>query len=158
MSPTPETSSIAERELCTSRLLDAPPAAVYGAFADPAQLARWWGPSGFTNTIEVFELRPGGEWRLTMHGPDGRDYANLSRFTEVQPGERIVFVHDEPHGFEMTLTFDATPGGRTRLGWRMRFESAEACERVRAVVVPSNEQNIDRLAALLQAQGAARPG
>lgn len=49
---------------------------VFAAFADPALLARWWGPNGFTNTFAVLEFREGGAWTFTMHGPDGRDYAN----------------------------------------------------------------------------------
>ena len=46
----------------TGRLLPATPRAVFAAFEEPDRLARWWGPSGFTNTFECFEFRPGGRW------------------------------------------------------------------------------------------------
>jgi uncharacterized protein YndB with AHSA1/START domain len=77
----------------------------FGAFSDPSVLAKWWGPKGFTSTIEEFDLRPGGAWRLVMHGPDGTDSHNVSGFVEVVPAERVVYDHLEPvHRFRMTMT------------------------------------------------------
>src|SRR6185369_10233222 len=62
---------------------------VFKAFADPTHLARWWGPSGFRNTFEEFDFRPGGTWRFTMHGPDGTDHPNRSVFLDIQEPARI---------------------------------------------------------------------
>src|SRR4051812_27530583 len=92
MDITPD-SSTADREFVHSRLIDAPQERVFQAFADPARLARWWGPNGFTSTFEVFEFRAGGMWRFVMHGPDGTDYPNESVFVEVAACERVVFEH-----------------------------------------------------------------
>ena len=142
-----------EREIVSTRVFAAPRAAVFGAFADPARLAQWWGPRGFTNTIQEFDLRPGGRWRFTMHGPDGADYPNEKEFTEVVPAERIVFRHAQTaHGFQMRMTFAEESGG-TRLIWRMAFDSAADCAPVKSFIAAANEQNFDRLAAHL----AARP-
>jgi uncharacterized protein YndB with AHSA1/START domain len=137
-------------EIVSSRRFDAPRAAVYAAFTDPAVLARWWGPQGFTSTFELFELRPGGAWRFTMHAPDGSAYPMEKEFVEVVPLERIVVRHLNPpsHRFLQTILFADEAGG-TRITWRMRFELPEEAERVRAVVVEANEQNLDRLAAQL---------
>ena len=135
----------ADREIVSTRLFDAPRELVFRAFADPSHLARWWGPAGFTNTFREFDLRPGGVWRFTMHAPDGTDYHNESVFTEVVTLERVVFEHRKPiHKFRMTITF-ADEGGKTRVTWRMRFETAEECARVKAFAEPANEQNFDRL-------------
>jgi uncharacterized protein YndB with AHSA1/START domain len=124
---------------------------VFNAFADPARLPRWWGPKGFTNTIHQFDLKPGGRCRLTMHGPNGVDYHNEKEFTEVVKPERIVFQHLEPmHHFQMTMLF-AEEGGKTRLTWRMLFESAAEATRLRSFISEANEQNFDRLAAHLVA-------
>lgn len=49
-----------DREILTVREFDAPRERVFEAFTDPARLARWWGPKGFTNTFQEFDLRPGG--------------------------------------------------------------------------------------------------
>jgi uncharacterized protein YndB with AHSA1/START domain len=135
-----------DRAIVSVRTFDASPAAVYAAFADPARLARWWGPAGFRDTIHAFDLRPGGLWKHTMHGPDGTDYHNESAFVEVVPNERVVFDHGKPiHRFRMTITFDGN-GGKTTLTWHMAHATAEECAKVRAFVPDANEQNFDRLA------------
>jgi uncharacterized protein YndB with AHSA1/START domain len=134
------------REFVHSRWIDAPRERVFRAFSDPAHLARWWGPNGFSSTFQEFDLRPGGAWRFVMHGPDGTDYSNESVFAEVQAPERIVFDHLSGHHFTMTLTF-AEQGGGTLVGWRQVFDTAAERERIAPFVLQANEQNLDRLAA-----------
>ncbi|HET7203422.1 MAG TPA: SRPBCC family protein [Steroidobacteraceae bacterium] len=135
------------REVFHTRLIDAPRERVFRAFSDPAHLARWWGPDGFSSTFETFEFRPGGSWRLVMHGPDGTDYPNESVFREIVPSERIVLEHlGGMHHFWMTLTFDAQ-GEQTLVGWRQVFDTAEHRARIAPIVERANEQNLDRLAA-----------
>ena len=69
-------SDEADNEITSSRVFNASRERLYAAFADPAQVAVWWGPAGFTNTIHDFDLRPGGKWLFTMHGPDRGNYQN----------------------------------------------------------------------------------
>jgi uncharacterized protein YndB with AHSA1/START domain len=135
---------VSDRELSTSRLLDAPREPVFNAFADPVRLARWWGPEGFTNTFHEFTLLPGGKWRFVMHGPDGTNYPNESVFIEILRGERIVFNHVSLPRFQMTITFEEY-GGKTRVGWHQLFATPEECRRVAKFAVEANEQNLDRL-------------
>jgi uncharacterized protein YndB with AHSA1/START domain len=138
-----------DRDIVSTRTFDFPRERVFEAFSDPSRLARWWGPKGFTSTVHEFDLRPGGTWRFTMHGPDGVDFPSESVFVEVVKPERIVFQHvSEDHRFDMTVTLDEQGGG-TRLTWRMRHASAGECARVKRFVVDANEQNFDRLAAEL---------
>ncbi len=133
----------------TSRVLKSPVVRVFRAWTDPVLLAQWWGPNGFTNTIHVFEPRPGGAWNLTMHGPDGADYPNESRFTEVVPNERIVFEHMRPmHPFTARVHFNAVPGG-TRIDWEMIHPTQEEYDKVIGFVPRANEENLDRLETLL---------
>lgn len=140
-----------DREIVSTRVFDAPRERVFRAFSDPQVLARWWGPDGFTSTFQEFDFRPGGAWRFVMHGPDGADYRNASDFIEVVSPERIVLEHLRPmHRFQMTMTF-ADEAGKTRLTWRMEFESVAELERVRAFIPGANEQNFDRLQAQLAA-------
>ena len=139
--------STADREFVHSRLIDAPREQVFAAIADPARLARWWGPNGFTSTFEVFEFRRGGAWRLVLHGPDGTNYPNENRFTEIVVPQRVVVEHlGAPHHFELTITF-TVQGAGTLVGWRQVFDTAEEKQRIAAFVAPANEQNLDRLAA-----------
>ena len=82
-----------------------------------------------------------------MHAPDGTDYHNLSEFIEVVPNQRIVFRLGKPiHQFQMTMTF-ADEAGKTRLTWRMVFDTVEGADKVRGFVPQANEQNFDRLGA-----------
>jgi RimJ/RimL family protein N-acetyltransferase/uncharacterized protein YndB with AHSA1/START domain len=139
--------STADREFVHSRLIDAPREQVFAAIADPARLTRWWGPNGFTSTFEVFEFRPGGAWRFVLHGPDGANYPNENRFTDIVAPERIELEHlSATHHFLMTITLEAD-GERTRVGWRQVFDTAAERERIADVVTPANEQNLDRLTA-----------
>jgi uncharacterized protein YndB with AHSA1/START domain len=141
-----------DREVVSTRLIDAPRERVFAAFSDPAQLAKWWGPNGFTNTINKFEFHEGGDWHLTMHGPDGTDYRNESVFVEIVEPERIVYDHLRTmHRFLMDMMFFDF-GGKTRLIWRQRFESPEELERIKAFVPAANEQNFDRLEAHLKGE------
>ena len=143
-----------DRDLFTSRLIDAPCERVFAAFADPERLARWWGPDGFTNIFQEFDLRPEGQWRFVMHGPNGGDYKNESVFREVVPPTRVVFDHVSPPRFTMTISL-AEEAGRTRVIWHQRFPTAAECDKVRGFAPTANEQNLDRLAAEVARSGGA---
>lgn len=134
----------------TERMLPFTPSAIYGAFASAPLLAAWWGPDGFTNAFEIFDFKVGGRWVFVMHGPDGSSYPNQSVFTELEPARRIVIRHDcSPH-FTLTVQLSAVAGG-THLTWEQAFDDAETARAVRAIVVPANEQNLDRLTRALSA-------
>ena len=138
----------AAREIISTRVIDFPRELVWKAWTDPVHLATWWGPKGFTNTFHEFNLKPGGMWRFIMHGPDGKDYKNESLFVEVEENAWIVFNHISAPQFQVTATF-VDCDGKTKIVFNMRFESAAACENMKPICVPSNEQNFDRLEAEL---------
>ncbi|MBF4990809.1 SRPBCC family protein [Methylophilus sp. QUAN] len=137
-----------DRIMRTSRLLPYSPAAVYRAFAMPELLAKWWGPEGFTNTFEVFEFKPGGQWRFVMHGPDGKRYPNESVFAALEPNSKIVIEHVCAPLFTLTVKLTAVVNG-TEVSWAQVFADVETAEAVRHIVVPANEQNLDRLTRVL---------
>lgn len=155
--PTNDAPPAADPCVCsTTRRVDAPRGEVFAAFADPARLARWWGPAGFRNTFDTFDLRPGGAWRFVMHGPDGTDYPNESVFVEVRAPELVVFEHlSKDHHFVMTITF-AAHGAQTVVGWHQRFDTPAHRDMVAPVVLEANEQNLDRLAVEVARGRAAR--
>lgn len=145
----------ANGEVVSERVFNAPRGVVFGAFADPDRLARWWGPKGFANTFHEFDLRPGGTWRFVMRDPDGAEYPLTKEFLEVAPPERVVLRQlGGMHQFQMAMTF-AEEGSRTRVTWRMRFDSLEEGERVRSFIATANEENFDRLESLLAAEAQA---
>jgi len=141
-----------DREIVITRVFDAPRELVFEVWTDPKHVAQWWGPNGFTTTIHEMDVRPGGVWRHTMHGPDGKDYPNKSTFIEVVKPERIVYSHsggrkgDPGAQFEATWTFEAQ-GNKTKLTLRMVFPSAAARDGVVKTynAIEGGNQTLDRL-------------
>jgi uncharacterized protein YndB with AHSA1/START domain len=151
MSPTPPAGD-AGGEIVTVRVLPAPREHVFAAHADPAALAAWWGPKGFTNVFHAFEFRPGGAWRFTMRGPGDAAYEMNHEFAEIVAPERIVVRHlQRGHDFTLTITLTAQPGG-TEVAWRMVFDDPAEGARLRDFIAAANAENLDRLAAHLRAQ------
>ncbi|UUZ82506.1 SRPBCC family protein [Paenibacillus sp. P26] len=147
------TTTMGENEVISIREFDVPRELVFRAWTTPDLLARWWGPHGFTNTFHECDLRPGGTWDFTMHGPDGKDYPNRSVFVEIVPNERIVLDHLSAPQFRVTVAFDDL-GGRTKVTFRQTFQVKEQFEQVRERCMEGNEQNFDRLGELLQEERA----
>jgi len=84
---------------------------------EPQHVVNWWGPRGFTTTIQEMDVRPGGVWKHIMHGPDGANYPNHSVFREVVAPERLVFATKIANPFHLArytladLFLDTTPYG-----------------------------------------------
>lgn len=140
-------------ELKLTRVYEAPVSAVWNAWTDVNQLAQWWGPRGFTITTHSKDLRVGGTWRYTMHGPDGVDYPNVTRYLEVEPNRRLVYDHggtdDTPPLFRVTVAFTETPRG-TKMDMTMTAPTAEALREMRTVIKrASGESTWDRLSEFL---------
>ncbi len=130
------------------RVLPHQPRPVFEAFARPELLSRWWGPDGFTNTIEVFEFRPGGSWNFVMHAPDGSNHPNESVFLELHDPFKLVIQHVSQPRFVLTVTLAPHEDG-TAITWAQEFEDGATAARLRHIVEPANEQNLDRLMAVL---------
>jgi hypothetical protein len=127
-----------------SREFSASPEQVFQAIQNQSILARWWGPIGFSNTFDVFEFAAGGRWIFTMHGPDGKDYANECAFVEIVPNALLRLKHVNLPRFELTLTITACAKG-AHLDWLGVFENKEFAEGLRDFLTTANEQNLDRL-------------
>jgi len=79
-------------DLVISRLLNAPRAALWRAWTEPALLAEWWCPKPWTTQVKAFDLRPGGDFHTFMQGPDGGTSDNPGCFLDIVPGARLVFT------------------------------------------------------------------
>jgi hypothetical protein len=133
------------RDIITRRDLPFRPRQIWDAFQNPERLARWWGPDGFTNSFETFDFRPGSEWVFVMHCPDGKNYDNRIVFDTLDAPRRIVFTHVPAPWFQTTIELQVLTESTTHFHWRMRFESPEMREKVSAICIPANEQNLNRL-------------
>lgn len=141
--------SIESRSDSKRRLLAASPAEIFAAISDPTRIARWWGPAGFSNTIHTFDFIPGGSWLLTMHGPDGKNHPNESRFVRIIADQLFEIEHLNGHHFLLTIELVPTAGG-TEVSWRQTFDSADHYRGIANFIATANEQNLDRLAAEVQ--------
>lgn len=132
-------------EIFSTRILNFPMEKVYQAFADPSILKNWWGPNGFTNTIHEFDLKPGGKWVLTMHGPEKGNYENSSVFKTVKPNELVRWKRISQPLFDMEIAFENINDSKTKISFRMIFETVENCNKIKPFAQPKNEKNFDRL-------------
>ena len=123
-----ENTDTTGREQRTSLLLDAPIELVWEVWTEPEHIKHWWGPDGFTNTIKKMEVKPGGQWIFTMHGPDGVSYPNRTIFTEVVPNKKLVHEHLDPN-FIAIIEFERQ-GDQTLLNWYKLYETTQLFEMV----------------------------
>ena len=114
------------REQRTSLLLDAPVSLVWEVWTRPEHIRHWWGPDGFTNTIEKMQVEAGGEWNFIMHGPDGKDYPNRTIFRELIRHRKIVHEHFDPN-FIAIIEFKPQ-GDKALLNWYKLYETRELFE------------------------------
>ncbi|MBK8698547.1 MAG: SRPBCC family protein [Saprospiraceae bacterium] len=132
-------------EIVSSRIVDAPVNLVFRAWAEPNHLINWWGPSGFTNTFNVFDFRVGGIWSYIMHGPDKGHYANECEFIKIKPPSLIAWKRYSKPIFQVLFTLEEVSEDKTKIVFKMLFNSAEGCRKVNAFAVDKNEENFDRL-------------
>jgi len=147
------TAQPGELRLEITRRLSAPPPVVFRACTEPEELAKWWGPEGFTTASVELDLRVGGSYRIAMQPPDGELFHLTGQFTQIDPRERLAYTFRwepaDPDDLEnlVTLTFRDAHGATEVLldhgpfateerralhddGW------SESLERLEAVVSP----------------------
>jgi uncharacterized protein YndB with AHSA1/START domain len=147
-------------EIRITRIFDAPVHAVWDAWTDPRQVAQWWGPRGFTLTTHSKDLKPGGSWSYTMHGPDGVDYPNKTLYLEVEKYSKLVYDHggndDRPPLFRVTVFFSEAEG-KTRMEMSMTLPTPEAAEETRKFIKKAGgDSTWDRLAEYLEKESSGK--
>jgi uncharacterized protein YndB with AHSA1/START domain len=101
-------------------VLPAPPSLVFRALTDPPELAKWWGPHGFTIPGLELDLRVGGGYRIAMQPPEGELFYLQGEFREVDPSRRLAYTFrwedPDPDDVETTVTLSLRDlGGSTEL-------------------------------------------
>ncbi len=129
-------------------MLRAHRAVVFDACTEPGQLAKWWGPRGFTSPSIELDLRVGGSYRIAMQPPDSELFYLVGEYVDIEPPSRLAYTFrwEEPdpedqetvvtltfreHGESTKLTLDQGPfatEGRYDLhhaGWSDGLERLE---------------------------------
>lgn len=132
---------------------------LWGAFADPRQLERFWGPPGFPATFTSFDLRPGGRADYRMTSPQGERFHALWQVTAVEEPDRITFrdlfanadgtVDESLPASETVLSFERVGEG-SRVTVLTSFESsADLDAMIRMGMLEGYEQAFGQLDTVL---------
>lgn len=84
-----------KKDLVLTRVFDAPIELVWNAWADPEQVKRWWGPTGFTCPVAKIDFREGGTSLVCMRAPKefgGQDMYNTWSYRKIVSMSRIEFI------------------------------------------------------------------
>lgn len=141
-------------EIQLTRVYDAPVKVVWDAWVDPKKAAHWWGPRGFTITTHSKDLKVGGHWDYTMHGPDGTDFPNFTTYLEVEKYKKLVYDHggnkDRSPMFRVTVLFNEV-NGKTKMDMTMALPTPEAAENTRKFIKKAGgDSTWDRFAEYLE--------
>jgi uncharacterized protein YndB with AHSA1/START domain len=120
--PLPSGSSATRSDELTlemTRVLPAGRSIVFGTFSRPNELAKWWGPEGFSTPSLEFQARVGESYRIEMQPPEGDRFYLTGEFREVDPPARLAytFVWEDPDPDDVDMVVD--------LSFRDRGESTE---------------------------------
>lgn len=128
-SPKLEVTTPTDKELCMTRVFDAPRKLVWEAWTNPKHLPQWLlGPEGWTMPVCEIDLRPGGKWRFVWRKSDGKEMEMSGVYKEVAPPERVV--HTERWGPEWPETLNTLvlteKDGKTTAALTALYVSKEA--------------------------------
>lgn len=137
-------------EIVSGRIFSVSQTLLFSAFKDPEILKKWWGPEGFSNTFKLFEFREGGKWEFIMHGPEKGNFPNEVEFVKIVEPHLIAWKRYSKPLFKVVFTFEALDEQKTSLEFRMIFDTEEECNKIKGFVVGKNEENFDRLEAVLR--------
>ena len=143
--PTEIIKTTSDSEIVSSRIFNFPKELVFRAWSEPNHLKNWWGPAGFTNTFNQFDFRVGGKWSFIMHGPDKGNYSNECEFIKIEKPSLIAWKRFSQPIFQVLATFEEIESEKTKLVFKMLFNTAEECSKVKKFAVDKNEENFDRL-------------
>jgi uncharacterized protein YndB with AHSA1/START domain len=125
-----------ETTLRLERMIPASPEILFALWVEPEQLVRWWAPDGYQPSVDALETRPGGRWRVRLRGPDGATPSMSGVYRIVEPPRRLAFSWAwdgeggaRGHESEVTVNFEAVPGGTRLVLVHQGFEGQHARDR-----------------------------
>jgi uncharacterized protein YndB with AHSA1/START domain len=128
-------AEVSETALRVERLIASPPEILFALWIEPAELAKWWAPEGYVALIDTLEAKPGGRWRIILRG-SSNSAAMSGIYRIVEPPRLLVFSWAwedasgaRGHDTEVTLNFEAAPGGTRLVLQHRRFENEQARDR-----------------------------
>jgi uncharacterized protein YndB with AHSA1/START domain len=133
-----------------TRLISAPPKAVYRAFAELGAMERWLPPDNMTGTMLHFDFREGGSYRMRLtyaepqqgRGKTSEDFDEVEvRLTKLEDGRKI----EQEINFESE---DPSFSGVMRMIWTFQPQNEGTLVTIRAEDVPEGIRPEDHDAGL----------
>jgi uncharacterized protein YndB with AHSA1/START domain len=144
-------SEDSETTLRLERLIPMEPEPLFALWTEPAQLAKWWAPDGYKASVDMLDSKSTGRWRVTMRKGDGNEVATSGVYRLVDPPHCLCFTWAwegaggvRGHETEVTVTFEAAPGGTRLVLVQQRFDT----QRVRDGHGSGWSAAFDRMAAM----------
>jgi uncharacterized protein YndB with AHSA1/START domain len=140
-----------ELALHLERFLAAPRSVVFAALIKPDELAKWWGPKGFTAPSIELEPHVGGAYRIAMQPPGGELFHLSGEFRDIDAPARLTYTfrweEPTPDDRETVVTLSLRDlGGSTALSVD---QAAFATEERRALHEQGWTESLDRLQELI---------
>ncbi len=141
-------------QLVLTRVYNFPVKLVWDAWVDSDKVSQWWGPRGFTLTTHSKDLKVGGQWIYTMHGPDGTDYPNITTYFIVEKYKRLEYDHGASPGkpplFRVNVDF-SEKDNKTTMVMTMTMKSPEEAQQIKKFIKQANGTSTwDRLAEYIE--------
>ena len=84
---------MSDRTVRLHRVLRSKPEKIYRAFIEPAAMAKWIPPYGFTCTVHHMDAHVGGTFRMSFHNfTSGNVHSFGGEYLELIPNERIRYT------------------------------------------------------------------
>ena len=124
---------------------------MFSALIEPDELAKWWGPKGFTAPSIELEPRVGGTYRIAMQPPEGGQFHLAGEFRDVDAPSRLAYTfrweEPTPDDRETVVTLSLRDlGGSTALSVD---QGAFATEERRTLHRRGWTESLDRLQELI---------
>ena len=136
-------NSVDKTSLEIKRFINAPPARVFKAWTNPAQLKQWFGPEWVRTREIVAEAKAGGKFQWDLIDCDGEEKTVAGEYRELIPGKKIVFtwkhcddelwenrisivtveISDRNGGTDLRLKHEQLPGEESRDGHNRGWNS-----------------------------------
>jgi uncharacterized protein YndB with AHSA1/START domain len=142
------------------RVLRAAPSVVFEAFSEPNELAKWWGPEGFTTPSVEFDPRVGASYRIEMQPPDGEPFYLTGEFREVDRPARLAFTFSwdppDPDDVETLVALSFSDlGGSTEVALTQGPFKTEARRRLHRDGWTESFDKLERLIAVGEIEAGA---
>jgi uncharacterized protein YndB with AHSA1/START domain len=141
-------NELSQRQLKVEKVVTAPVDLVFEVWTKPEHLKEWWGPNGYTTTIDSMTFEEGGEWIYEMKHEEHGFFPNFISYVEIQKNKKIVYDHGAHKGeafmFQSVVTFEEL-GDQTKVTLTLTFPTKEACDEAKKYGEKGGQETLGKM-------------